>query len=419
MEALVDASFDALFELKGGYDAENQTFSYGERYASNLESSVRFVSEKQIPATHPPNTDGGGLQMKSQAKKNGSEALYDNFSGLIDGISGELLHGTREYILTGEIYEGSFANGGQRHGNNSIVKNAFIHNSLQPTSSQPYDASFYGTYFQDVPEKGTLVIPNLYTYHGSFRNARPHGSGGTLVKQSGYKFEGDFKNGLPCGEGIEKEQLSSGGGIYEGTFKEGKRNGFGIYSIGHVGSKKALYRYLGNWFNNMRQGEGEEYIGSTEVYRGEFHANERHGYGSLIFLNISSKDERSSSSSSTSTSDGPLKSVERYESKVVLSAEGIWRAGMPLDGTSGWLLTFNNGDVYSGYASNFSPSGYGVMRYNNKDVYTGNWENGMRNGGKFDGKLIDFLIFTSDKNFHSFEQRGIFFGIEWDRRILW
>jgi hypothetical protein len=379
MEALADASFDALFELKGGYDAENQTFSNEGRNTRDLGSSVRYVSEKKIPASHPPNTVGGGLQIKSQADQNRSEALYDKFSGIIDGISGELLHGTREYILTGEVYEGAFAYGGQRHGNNAIVKNAFIYNCLQPSSLQPYGASFYGTYFEDAPLKGTLVIPNLYTYHGSFRNFRPHGPGGTLVKQSGYKFEGAFKNGLPCGEGIEKEQSTSGGAIYEGSFKEGKRNGFGIYSIGYEGdevSKKALYRFLGNWSYNVRQGEGEEYIASTEVYRGQFHANERHGYGSLTFLDVSSKDK-----------------AEENQSKNLLSAEGIWRAGTPLDGTSGWVLMYNNGDVYSGHASHFSPSGYGVMRYKNKDVYTGNWENGMRHGGKRMMTNLSILLF--------------------------
>ncbi len=39
-----------------------------------------------------------------------------------------------------------------------------------------------------------------------------------------------------------------------------------------------------------------------------------------------------------------------------------------------------DGDIYSGFATNFIPQGHGIMQYKNKDVYTGQFEDGKRNG---------------------------------------
>ena len=132
--------------------------------------------------------------------------------------------------------------------------------------------------------------------------------------------------------------------------------------------------YSGLWHASLRQGEGQETLPDGTHYRGQFHADRRHGYGSLL---------------------SPVTGI---------TYEGLWRAGVPLECTHGWTLVYPNGDKYAGYAgarrdgdggnprsttppalrwsgrNGFVPLGYGVMRYGNGDVYSGEWEDGKRHG---------------------------------------
>ncbi len=115
--------------------------------------------------------------------------------------------------------------------------------------------------------------------------------------------------------------------------------------------------------------------------------NERHGFGSLSFISINGDDgdgdgDDEDEEKETQCGDGEMNSSGKKDEGafVVVKAEGQWRAGKPLDGTNGWTLVAKNGDVYSGFASNFIPEGHGIMQYDNKDVYTGQWRAGRRNG---------------------------------------
>jgi len=394
MEYLVEATGDLLLDLTPNYDAIKQTFLLDSQN-SKSGSSVRIVESKQISATHPPNTVGGGSHVLDPTKQTSKLVLHDSFSGIIDGISGNLLHGTRSYILTGEEYEGPFCNN-IRHGEGAIVKNVYLPFARSNTVGDE-GPRFYGTYRNDSPYDGTLVVPGCYTYHGLFLNSRPHGERATIVRSSGLKYEGGFRHGQYHGHGIETETAVGGGGVYTGQFSSGLRQGYGTYVIqpreesldevvnasseehnAHARKEIAVhvdaYKYEGQWNDNQRQGEGEETTTSGEIYRGQFHSNERHGYGMLSFR-IARMD--SETKGITSPDRGI---ITRDSSKVLISAEGIWRAGIPLDGTYGWTLTYQNGDVYTGFASNFIPFGYGVKRHVNKDVYSGEWKDGNREG---------------------------------------
>jgi len=390
MEFLVEATGDLLLDLKTNYDAIKQTFLLeSQRFASG--SSVRIIENKLIPAKHPPNAIGGGSHILDPTNHMNKVVLCDTFSGIIDGISGDILHGTRSYILTGEEYEGPFCNN-LRDGEGAIVKNVylpFIRSKVVPNEVP----RFYGTYRNDSPYNGTLIIPGCYTYHGPFLNSFPHGDDGTIVHSSGLKYEGSFRDGSHHGQGIETEADFEGGGVYKGQFISGLRQGYGTYIIQphgggdeddsseksdeHSGEENVaqlhiFYKYQGQWNDNRRQGEGEETTSSGEIYQGQFNSNERHGYGMLSFPRPDFKNKESTT---------PTRNITTPDSsKVVVSAEGIWRAGVPLDGTYGWTLTYENGDVYTGFASNFVPFGYGVKRHGNRDIYSGEWKDGNREG---------------------------------------
>jgi len=392
MESLTEASADSLLDLTPNYDAVKQTFLLGSQKSEST-SSVRFVTKKLIPAQHPPNAFGGGSNILDPTDKS-SKPLHDTFSGLIDGISGDLIHGTRSYILTKEEYEGPFHNN-MRHGEGAIVKNVYqpsknpVPGTPPPSKVGIEGSRFYGTYLNDSPHNGTLVVPGCCTYHGFLFESRPHGEG-TIVQSLGHKYEGGFRHGLYHGHGIETETENSGGGVYNGQFLSGVRQGYGTYSLGatakrftskesapedDVGKERKIqvYEYKGQWNDNKRQGEGEEEVLNGEIYRGQFHSNERHGYGILTFP--------LSQPNSENTDNKSCRQITPHDpSKILISAEGIWRAGIPLNGTHGWTLTYQNEDVYTGFASNFIPFGYGVKRFINKDIYSGEWKNGKKDG---------------------------------------
>ena len=433
MEALADLTADSLTDLASNYDISRQSFIASSATGASSTDihnsySVRHVVNKKLIAQHPPNVIGGGSHALDPRDYNKSQALKDTFTGLIECVTGNLVQGNRYFILTGERYEGPFRNG-VRHGNGAIVKNVYLphYNSL---SSLPKikgeSARFYGSYDEDSPSHGTLVVPALFTYQGPLRDSRPHGRNGTLVKPSGYKYEGGFRNGLYHGFGVEHE---ANGGIYEGIFSCGVREGFGEYtkewkkeptrtcasqSSDHsITNKDELtYHYKGQWLANQKQGEGEEILVEREIYRGQFHANERHGYGSITFESsvspfrvnnenpiegrkLSQSHEGNSDKEEDKKVDDCINgnhSIERETEAANVTlplslrpekpiiAEGEFRAGHPLDGTNGWTLIYDNGDCYVGYASKFKPQGYGVMRFGNKDIYTGEFEQGKRKG---------------------------------------
>jgi len=324
MESLAEGLVDDLIAFSPNYDVNKGTFIVSSSSSpkstntssncTNESTSVRYVNDKILPAAHPPDCLGGGTHEIE------GKPLHDKFTGLIDAVTGELIHGTRTYILTGETYEGPFCNG-VRHGSNAIVTNVYMTNYSSQDSSLPdissADIRYYGSYLHDRPHVGTLVVSSQglgFTYHGPFdRNFRPHGENGTLCKQCGYKYEGNFKHGLFHGYGFETE-ISIAGGIYEGDFVSGYRQGYGSYSIRKTKGKEfrdcndanlADYIYKGRWNNNQKQGEGEEIIQGKELYKGQFHMNERHGYGSLTFLN-SSSEKVSNTSTKESTNDSAI-----------------------------------------------------------------------------------------------------------------
>lgn len=427
MEALAEATADNLLDFTPNYDISKQSFVASSPFGSaeNLQSSsVRHVVKKALVAQHPPNVMGGGSHALDPTDYNKSHALTDTFTGLIDGFTGELVQGTRDYVLTGEVYEGPFQNG-KKHGNGAIVKNVYLpHKTFTSLPKVTKGARFYGTYLEDSPSHGTLVVPSLFTYQGPLLESRPHGENGTLIKPSGYKYEGSFRNGLYHGFGVEVEP---GGGMYKGNFSHGVRQGFGEYSIERKellspsssanddnvsdgvtddDEKGLKYYYKGQWMSNQKQGEGEEILVQREVYRGQFHANERHGYGSISFessislIECAVEDEVSEAKipskeqspdedidirgqidgecSSQSTEIGNTSQPLGHDTPII--AEGEFRAGHALCGTNGWTLIYANDDCYIGYATNFKPQGCGVMRFANGDCYTGYWENGKRNG---------------------------------------
>ncbi|TPX67720.1 hypothetical protein SpCBS45565_g03604 [Spizellomyces sp. 'palustris'] len=70
------------------------------------------------------------------------------------------------------------------------------------------------------------------------------------------------------------------GDIYEGTYLNGSRNGFGVYKW-----KKTRARYSGEYKDNLRDGQGDFVYPDGSKYRGQFKEGKRHGQGTYVYVN--------------------------------------------------------------------------------------------------------------------------------------
>ena len=83
-------------------------------------------------------------------------------------------------------------------------------------------------------------------YEGTFRNGRQHGRG-TYRLPSGYEYSGDWVEGQILGQGVAK---FPNGSVYEGSFAKGKPNGRGKITYADGGT------YEGDWVAGQITGQG-------------------------------------------------------------------------------------------------------------------------------------------------------------------
>jgi len=246
MDALFDPVLSAGLCGEGAagrtYDTATQSFGVGGEAPGELAKNyyaydddddddggdqkrqVRHVTDKMLAAAAPlgmlttqKTTQKGGASEQHQVQQH--QTRHDTFTGLIDVITGQPLHGTRYYALTGEIYEGPFhpnphpQNAGKRHGRDAVVQNLWLPDehggglvplgiglvqnrgtkrndnndddtdtdttgrSSSVSVRQSQSHKFFGTYHNDQPHHGTLIThgpSRKEIYHGPLRNYRPH-----------------------------------------------------------------------------------------------------------------------------------------------------------------------------------------------------------------------------------------------------
>jgi hypothetical protein len=194
---------------------------------------------------------------------------------------------------------------------------------------------------------------------------------GDLNKRISYT--GNLNNeGIPDGIGrMIYERTDS----YNGTWRDGKRDGPGTMSYHNYRDPNITDMYNGEWKDDKQNGQGKmmfyakynETLPDTFYYEGEWKDNKENGKGRHIWEN-----------------------GDYYETK--------WEDGDAA--TDGKLrMTLENGDIYEGQVHNYDvgddwdpklPNGKGKMIYTDGTVYDGEWENGER----YNGLEVD--VWTSD-----------------------
>jgi antitoxin component YwqK of YwqJK toxin-antitoxin module len=115
-----------------------------------------------------------------------------------------------------------------------------------------------------------IQYENGNLYEGEIdENGLPNGNGRLIFDELVYI--GSFKKGKFDGKGTIYDEY---GRVFEGTFQNGLKNGEGT-----LYGESGFAVYDGNWKDDKREGYGSEYIGSSIVYEGYFSADRYEGYG--------------------------------------------------------------------------------------------------------------------------------------------
>ena len=227
-----------------------------------------------------------------------------------------------------------------------ILKVQNYEDSLDKLKIKHFDNNdfFIGIMDKDnkYPLKGIFLSHHGDYYNGSFKEGKKDGFG-SIIYKNGTRYEGDFKNDRHHGYG---KLIQLDGEIFRGDWKNGKINGTGIRL--HSNGDK----YIGSYVNNIRNGQGHYIFINGDSYNGNWVNGKANGKGTFKFRN------------------GNIYEGE-FKDNIILG-EGI--------------LTMKNGDIYKGYFKNGFINGKGTFIKNNGEKYVGHFEDGKKNG---EGKLYD------------------------------
>lgn len=123
-------------------------------------------------------------------------------------------------------------------------------------------------------EKITFTYPDKTqaVYEGGWEQYRPNGKGKISYSNGDY-YEGQWEMGkLVEGEGKQRDA----NGLYNGQFKNGKRDGRGEYILNN-----GKEHYIGEYKDGFVHGRGEIHYSSGTMYMGSFAKSLKHGEGTF------------------------------------------------------------------------------------------------------------------------------------------
>ncbi|PAA54650.1 hypothetical protein BOX15_Mlig019695g1, partial [Macrostomum lignano] len=157
------------------------------------------------------------------------------------------------------------------------------------------------------------------------RKADKAGLRNTIYSVRGDEYTGEWEANKKQGRGTQVWKGT--GAMYEGDWRDGRRCGFGVYSVPLPNGAGYKKQYSGGWKADKRHGYGENWYGENEYYEGEFYADKRSGWGRMYYA---------------------------------------------------------DGSVYEGEWLNDQRCGQGMLRLPNENRYEGEWRDDKKNGpGKF------------------------------------
>lgn len=113
------------------------------------------------------------------------------------------------------------------------------------------------------------------TYTGSFKNGKRHGWG-HIYNDKGASYIGDFKAGLFHGIG---KHYSGDGNEYQGEWVNGNITGYGVTTLGN----DQIERYVGERIKGKQSGSGTYYYYDGDKYEGQWKDGKKSGFGVYTF----------------------------------------------------------------------------------------------------------------------------------------
>lgn len=160
--------------------------------------------------------------------------------------------------VNGDVYEGGYNEGKQRHG-----KGTYTWNSLTPEVEEPEE------------DEEPLPPPPLVIYSGQYRYGKKHGLG-SMTYPDGSKYRGQWAYNKRHGRGT---YFYKDGGKYSGEWKEGKRHGNGVFVFTKTESQ------LVGTFVDGQMVNGKWLLLDGTVYTGNFKNSAPEGKGSFTLPN--------------------------------------------------------------------------------------------------------------------------------------
>ncbi|MBQ8289679.1 MAG: hypothetical protein IJY01_02255 [Clostridia bacterium] len=247
-----------------------------------------------------------------------------------------------------------------------------------------------------------------------------------FIKKSNYTYEGPVNSaGEPEGEG---DMRFTSGDRYTGRFKDGVRNGFGIYYF----ASGDVYSYAGDYLNGRKEGYGTLVYRNGDRFEGYFKEGKKHGWGTYFY-----KRERGATCEASFRGqyhnglkhgkftkrdqygyetfyyehewdgDAPEREPEKpkqvlinavkTDSEVRLQIEKTMKERNPVTRRQAGL---DKGDYYSGETYQGLPHGRGKYRYSSGGFYSGEFRFGKLtgkgwldygNGSHYEGGFLDGL----------------------------
>ena len=246
----------------------------------------------------------------------------------------------------------------------------------KPVTSVPLETEKPDPEYRD----GKWYYKNGDIYEGIMKEGKYEGYG-IFTGKSGYCCEATFAGGEAYGQA---KITSVDGSTYEGNTRKSKRHGQGKY-VSHEG-----WKYEGNYINNMQHGMGTYTWIDGDRYEGFFRNDDFDGKGKIIFTN-------------GSTIEGTWKKgnqVGRIISRTVVPAidpkevNTISDAWFKKGEKNGMGYTYRkrvDGSIEEvrGTWKNGELHGYCVIKINDTVFYEGLFENGYAVGSKYRFKDSD------------------------------
>lgn len=306
---------DDFYDEDNGGDASHAS----EAMLSIEEESIAIDSNSpSTPNNHTINTTDDTQLTRLVTQRIDARTNYNCFTGNVDAVTGEIVHGTLVYRTTGEVYEGPFVSGPRHNQNQAHEYNNNFEGGSADSPSRQFESvslrhgsnatshftngmTFTGTYELDRPKFGKWIMKDNdgieeWMYEGPLivvgsDDTSLHGTPVALSPTPHHRNS-------PSASSINTTPINSApssGNITTASLSTNRVIGISIPLPGsvlfHGNGTFVRYsdgmRYKGEFDRGLAHGVGKEIIpnfgGDGEsVYQGEFMNGLRHGVGTLM-----------------------------------------------------------------------------------------------------------------------------------------